>query len=242
MNNLLYNPPHKSIKQGIYFMAKRKRILITRENVHEFSRLKKVQDIEYRVVCGKDIITGEEAIHIAPSKNTLHEEIMMEMIKRNPAMRDMAGRVLLYDMGNEPVVYFSAADDWGMLTSYWQWDDRVSSYLEPKIKQVFLNMKTEGKTATLHIDHSKDYDADYWDKVFGTINELDTKFAGRDLMQKIHDYAPQNIREEDIKIRSLRALKREKRLEQSEAVRARQDAKMSRPKMFLWKQACRDGD
>ena len=63
-------------------MAKRKRILITRENVHEFSRLKKVQDIEYRVVCGKDIITGEEAIHIAPSKNTLHEEIMMEMIKQ----------------------------------------------------------------------------------------------------------------------------------------------------------------
>lgn len=223
-------------------MVRKKNVEITPENVRDLSRLKKVEDIEYRVVCGKDVITGQEEIHIAPSKGILHNDIMNEMIRRNPRVRDMAGRVLLYDTKEGPIVYFSAEDDWGMMTTYWDWDPRVIPYLEPKIKKTFLEMKAEGKTATLHIDHSKDKDYEYWGKIFDRADEIDVKFAGRGLMKKVQDYAPQSIQEEDIKVRTLRELARDKRLEQGEEVRAQQDAKVSRVKRFLWKQAGRDGD
>lgn len=223
-------------------MARKKEIRITKENAEKLSRLKRVENIEYRVLCTKDIVTGQEDINIAPSKNTLHDEVMNEVLRRNPRMRDMAGRVLLYDTGDEPVVYFSAADGWGMMTTYWDWDERVIPYLEPKIIAKFKEMKAEGKTATLHIDHSKDQDYDYWDKIFNRVDELDTQFAGRSLMKKIEDYAPQSIQEEQIKERTLRNMKRDNDIEQSEAIRARQDEKTPRNKVFLWKQASRGGD
>ena len=71
---------------------------------------------------------------------------------------------------------------------------------------------------------------------------MDKQFAGRDLMKKIEDYAPQNPQEEKIKERSLRRMKHEHDVEQAEAVRAQQDAAHDRTKVFLWKQAERSGD
>lgn len=223
-------------------MARKKQLVLTPETVNKWQRTKKLESVEYRVVCSKDIITGEEAINIAPSKDTLHEDIMYEVMSRNPRARDMAGRVLLYDTGNEPIVLFNTLDFPSMLTQYWQWDERVIPHLEPRIKQKFKEMKAEGKTATIHIDHSKDYDKNYWDKVFDRMEEMDKQFAGRDLMKKIEDYAPQTPQEEKIKERSLRRMKHEHDVEQAEAVRARQDTAHDRAKVFLWKQAERSGD
>lgn len=241
IDNLLkisYNP--QCVQNENIAMTKKKPLYITQENIDALARTKKVQDIEYRVVCTKDIVTGEEEINIAPSKNTLHEDVIQEVYCRNPRARDMAGRVLLYDIGAEPMVYFSAVDGWGIMDVYWDWDERVIPHLEPKIKQVFKEMKAEGKTATLSVDRNRKRDRNFWDNLYNRMEELDKQFAGRDLMKKVEDYAPQSIQEEQIKERSLKKLKREEDLERAESVRARQDSKHARDKVFLWKQACRE--
>ncbi len=226
-------------------MTRKKQFVLTPETIDKWQRTKKLENVEYRVVCAKDIINGKECIHIAPSKNTLHEDIMFEIMRRNPSARDMAGRVLLYDMGEgkEPLVKFDTLEFPSMLTQYWDWDERVIPHLEPLIKQRFQQMRAEGKKATLHIDHSKDFASDdYWDRVFAQHEELNKKFAGRNLMSKIEDFAPKNPQEEQIKEQSLRRIKREHDVEQAEAVRAHQDSQHNRISVLLWKQAKNRGD